>query len=98
MATFFEVLALLKIFETEQWADSKMVQAARREVSGWWARSMFHAPPTAGNLKANAKLYREFARYNPRINRMILRVLLNKAWRFAKRTVGIPSAPFSSGS
>ena len=98
MATFFEVLALLKIFETEQWADSKMVQAARREVSGWWARSMFHAPPTTGNLKANAKLYREFARYNPRINRMILRVLLNKAWRFAKRTVGIPSAPFSSGS
>ena len=98
MATFFEVLALLKIFETEQWADSKMVQAARREVSSWWARSMFHAPPTVGNLKANAKLYREFARYNPRLNRMILRVLLKKAWRFAKRTVGIPSAPFSAGS
>ena len=94
MATFFEVLALLKIFETESWADGQMINAARREVAGWWARSMFHAPPTAKNLRANATLYRQFSRYNPRINRVILKTALSKAWRFAKRTVGLPPAPF----
>lgn len=94
MATYFEVLAMLRVFEQEKWAEPDMIDAARREVSGWWARSMFHAPPSLGNVKASVALYREFARYNPRLHRSIAKVVLTKAKRVVKRAIGRPLKPY----
>jgi hypothetical protein len=90
--TYFELLALLDIFEAEEWADATMLAAARRQVSKWWTDSMFHVRPNLKNTWDNAQLLARFARLNPRVGRSILKSFLRECRHQAIKRLGIGSA------
>ena len=90
--TYFELLALLDIFEAEEWADATMLAAARRQVSKWWTDSMFHVRPNLKNTWDNAQLLAGFARLNPRVGRSILKSFLRECRHQATKRLGIGSA------
>jgi len=81
--TFFEVIALLDVFEEEEWTEDKLLLAARRQISGWWINSIFHMLPTPQNLKDNVGLYRAFSRYDPHIPKRMLAMLCRKCLRWS---------------
>jgi glycosyltransferase involved in cell wall biosynthesis len=84
-STYFEVVALLQIYENETWTDARSLLAARRQVAGWWVNSIFHLPLSIKNIRDNVQLYREFSRFESRIIRNIFFTFLRKAWRWTTR-------------